>query len=145
MTWKKKQVCNEPEAGNLCTDSRGDILPETNSLFVHEKTELTKNSNENEDEIVESNMKFTAGMFSREVWMLAFSVSVSNVAAGIGAGIIKLDPILLFIWVFAASYGLFWVGIRFGKNVRKYLTPTIVSLVASGILISLGLAQIFLD
>jgi len=134
---------------NYSEDSRDIICPE-NPQSVSEKNSLSDSKAKNSD-IVEgatpkANKKFMkAGMCSREIWMLAFSVSVSNVAAGIGAGIIKLDALQLFIWVFVASFGLFWIGMRCGTNARKCLTPTIVSLAASCILISLGLAQIFLD
>ena len=89
-----------------------------------------------EEELIIDNLKevgFTEGI------VLALSLSISNVAGGISAGIIGLDLSLVTCFMFIMSILMVWLGALVTKLLQAQVPSKYINLLSASLLVSLGI------
>merc|ERR1719168_456807 len=75
-----------------------------------------------------------------EICAIALSVSVSNLAAGFGAGLINLSIPAVSVSVHVASYVTMLIGNAGGVWARQWLNVVVLQYIAGALLVILGLS-----
>jgi len=80
-----------------------------------------------------------------EICAIALSVSVSNLAAGFGAGLINLSIPAVSVSVHVVSYATMLIGNAGGVWARRWLNVVVLQYIAGGLLVILGLSGFYED
>jgi putative sporulation protein YtaF len=89
-----------------------------------------------------ADVDFSGHISPREGFLLAFALTVNNLANGVGAGLVGLSPVLTAIFIFIFSILTIWIGIEIGDDYTSRWFGKLTGPIAGLLLIVIGLIEI---